>query len=605
MNRGFTVVIREQGADFHLYRPKGDCSGLLTFHESATGAVALFGRLHYQKELAARLGLGGNVRDAALALEAFRKWDDDALVQLEGDFSVAFWSRRNSKLIAGRDPQGGYPLFWTKASHDVAVSTSVFALTQMLPSVELNRAYFAKFLTLEDPRQEVLSEDCVYNKIRRVKPAHVIELDGEGVMKARRYWNWLDQMADPGTDRLGDIAPLYRQRLAAAIEQRMDGRCAAHFSGGMDSTSVALLASEIRRSRSAAHSLDLLTMVYRRLPKLATERPYIESAISVAEACNSHFLDGDQALDFGAFLDPPPHEEPYSALWRMSMDRCLLNAARDLGAKSVLTGCGADELVDAKPYYLSDLLSGGHWRSAWREAARWARARGCNAWNVLCPFGLDPLRARLRSWLGSTWCNRRAGRDGLAASQKSAWISREFVRQHVLADRLRPAAGKAKTDCQTTFLSQCVGTLTDQPGEVVRWSVAIPHGIQYSHPFQDRRVQCLALGTASRVRPEPTPHKPLLALAVGDLLPASIRRRRAKGHFDEVFYQGLSRHLPELEVLLSESTLEKLGVIDAHKLASTLEVASLGGQNVRQLMPFILSLCLDCWLASEEATSAT
>ena len=169
-----------------------------------------------------------------------------------------------------------------------------------------------------------------------------------------------------------------------------------------------------------------------------------------------------------------------------------------------------------------------------------------------------------------------------------------------MGERMRCVARKPHNAARTALLSQSIASLSDQPGDVARWSVALPAGIHYSHPFQDRRVQRLGLGILQRISPVPTPAKPLLAMTMGNALPECIRHRRSKGHFDEMFYRGLSRHLPVLEGLLLRSKLNKMEVLDANRLKPMLEMATLGGRNCRQLQPLVLALCLECWLSNEQ-----
>ena len=144
----------------------------------------------------------------------------------------------------------------------------------------------------------------------------------------------------------------------------------------MDSTAITMLAANTVAIKPGTPPLHTLSLVYQRLPKLARERPYVEAILARDHGFVAHRLLGDDLLDFDAFADPPPHDEPYSALWRMSMDRMLLKAAVELGADTVLTGCGADELLDGKPYHFADLLRRGRFLAAWKEASRSGRRTG-------------------------------------------------------------------------------------------------------------------------------------------------------------------------------------------------------------------------------------
>src|SRR5262249_34291330 len=148
-----------------------------------------------------------------------------------------------------------------------------------------------------------------------------------------------------------------------------------------------------------------------------------------APGLDAHRLPADDLLDFDAFADPPPMAEPYAGLWRLTMDRALMDFAAGCGASSVLTGCGADELLDRNPYHLADLIRRGRLLSAWREAAAWGIDRNCNAWEVLGPFGLVWLRASLPTWLGGY--GRAAGATLREHGEGAlpSWVRPEFSRR--------------------------------------------------------------------------------------------------------------------------------------------------------------------------------
>ncbi|PLZ82698.1 hypothetical protein CBP16_06375, partial [Fischerella thermalis WC217] len=134
-----------------------------------------------------------------------------------------------------------------------------------------------------------------------------------------------------------------------------------------DSTSVALLArDEIGTSRGSL-PLHTLSLVYEELPVLVRETPYIESVLEKETEIVAHRLIADKLLDFDSFIDTPPHDEPYAGLWRWAMDCATVEVASQVGAVTLLTGIGSDEIHDLHPYYLSDLLRQGRFLKAWQE----------------------------------------------------------------------------------------------------------------------------------------------------------------------------------------------------------------------------------------------
>jgi len=152
-------------------------------------------------------------------------------------------------------------------------------------------------------------------------------------------------MENPGTSRIDEVGALVAERLQVALRERIAGPTAVHLSGGMDSTGLALLADALVAQGRAVGPLLTMSIVYDQLPKLAAECPYVEAGIRGLKAATAHRLNGDELLDFDGFADAPPHDEPYAGLWRIQMDRALLNASAAAGAVSVISGIGGGRAV--------------------------------------------------------------------------------------------------------------------------------------------------------------------------------------------------------------------------------------------------------------------
>src|SRR5262245_16192877 len=81
-----------------------------------------------------------------------------------------------------------------------------------------------------------------------------------------------------------------------------------------------------------------------------------------------HFITADGLVDFGPYAAPPDHEEPWPWLGAAATEIARVNEAVRAGVSTVVTGQGADELLDMGPYHLTDLLRRGEVIHAWRAA---------------------------------------------------------------------------------------------------------------------------------------------------------------------------------------------------------------------------------------------
>jgi asparagine synthase (glutamine-hydrolysing) len=369
----------------------------------------------------------------------------------------------------------------------------------------------------------------------------------------------------------------------------------------MDSTAVALIADDWIRAGAGEAPLHTLSLVYHQLPGLARETVYLDS-VPARSGIVPHRIPADNLLDFDSFADPPLHDEPYAMLWRLGMDRALVETAAACGAATMLTGIGADELLDVQPFYLTDLLRSGHFRTAWTEACKWARCDNCSPWAMLYPFGIGPL---LPAWMrgGPVRALLRSGHTTSISNQHNwhipPWITRSFAHRYALREQTLSATHPHDRTGQPVGVSFALASIASRTGEVGSWAVAAPQGIAVAHPFLDARVVCLGLGMQRRLRPEPGRLKPVLAEAMRDVLPAKIRDRRRKGQFNEVYYLGLARNLQPLEAMIRHAPIDDLGVFDKEVLVRCLHEAALGGAQVGQLHRLNLTLSFIKWLCMQ------
>jgi len=573
--------------------------------------AVLVGRLHYRKDAFASLGAEvssglieeHNLSDAALALSLYLKYGTRGLVQLEGDFAVVIWNGRERCFIARRDPFGAYPLFWIKAGRTIAFSTALKPLTDLLPNSAISLDHLADFLLLPTSSNERNAESCAYQNVQRVMPDTIIKIEvTTGRVERETYWDWPEKLVHVVSGDLDEVASRYRDLLRAAVRERVSRYTAAHMSGGMDSTSVCLLALDLICAGDGQPPLHALSLVYEHLPELARERSYIESVLAIErKGLIGHRVVADDLLHFGILLDPPAIDEPFAGLWAMGPDRALINKAAELGVTALLTGMGADDLLVTWPNHLTDLVHSGRLMRAWREAGEWARVRNSTPWRILrlfaLPHAFPSFRYNLRELVPATL--RRRGLRKLDDWSIPAWIRRDFVQRYSLSARIAENISQLYRTGFTTPASLALHGIERRVGGPYRYALAAPKSISFSHPFLDPRVVSFALGLQQRSFGVSEQTKPVLAEAMRDVLPHNIRDRRDKRSFNEVYYLGLSRNRPGLEAMIMQAPIDDFRMIDKEILIRSLEDAALGVADPRKLQRLNLTLSLIAWLSAQ------
>jgi asparagine synthase (glutamine-hydrolysing) len=599
MNIGFSMTIDPQGAELRLLG-RTAMRGLLATHVGTDLFVAVVGRLQYRDELSVRLKISSEtpLDDAEFAARVYARWGAEGLTRLEGSFSLVLFDRPRQRLFALRDPMGGYPLYWAESQGRFGASTSLNELRARFESAGIDADFMADYLALPSSGQnEPTTPRTPFRGISRLMAGNLLTYNAAtGKTEVRKYWDWLDRLEDPETADLEQLAAGYADRLRAAVREGLRGNVAAHLSGGVDSTSVCLLAlEEVERGRFAG-PLHAISLVYSQMRVLSRERSLIEELGQSRHGLQAHVIEADALLNFGAYADPPEHDEPWPWLSSVEIESARLSAALDAGADTVLTGHGADEMAEIGPCQGTDLLRQGTMIRPWSIGSQAARTE---KW-ILSPFNLLPLA--LREGAGS-WA-RGGYTDWSSMSETSVppWVRPEFARKFQLRARMLQHTRETFHACQPVALSIARSRILNRSGDLGRWHLYAPHGIHLCHPFLDPRLLRYCLGIHSRIPPPPRGQpKPLLAKAMQRVLPEKFRTRPKAGFFNEPYFRGMARHLGELEALVRSAPSE-FEFLDREMLVNCLRQTALGIGNARiQVDRVNLTLSLLKWLALQSS----
>jgi asparagine synthase (glutamine-hydrolysing) len=593
MQTGFTIICEPVRDDIRGFDANtgGEPAGL-SVEQNDDGWALFWGSLFYHPAFEHRQP-AGSITPAAAVWSRFSAKDLGGVASLEGEFVLVLRDRLRNRTIAMRDPLGSYPLFWARKGGTFIVGTALNRIQRRLSSNALNQTYVAAYFSSPAPFNEIPGRQCALEGVQRVLPGTMVVFDHVSRrVDERRYWDWRSRLTESPPRRGDDDGAIYLQTLRAAVAQRLGKATAAHCSGGMDSSAVALLAGDLLQRQPDPKRLTTISLVYDRLRELAGDTPFLDTALAAGKgAFDPHLLHADTLLDFDGFADAPLHDEPYPGLWRLGLDRATITAAADQGADTLLTGLGADEVFDQQPFHLADLLRRHRLRRAWREATRWALADNCNPWEFITACGWHPAIAA-----GDNWLARVGGHlGGNGHMQLPEWLRSSFVRRYQLRERFHTNIRSIYTGGPTTPLSVALDAIRARQGDFNRWYLGLPMGVTISHPFLDPRVIVSGLSLIGSRPPEPGRMKPLLADALKPVLPKPIVERRRKGHFNEVYYQGLARNEATLQKLVSRAGIEPF--IDKQKLSEAIALAALGGLGVNHCRHLNLALCFAHWFA--------
>jgi asparagine synthase (glutamine-hydrolysing) len=470
---------------------------------------------------------GWPTSDAALVLSAWDAWGERCLSGLTGDFAFALWDPGDRVLFCARDPLGVRPFYYAQRPDLFVWGTE---LAQVLAHPEVDRTpheeYAAELLAVY-----VRSEEAtLYRGVRRLPPAHALVLDSRG-LRTYRYWD-VDLARELRYRRDEEYADHFRAIFEAAVRCRLrcNGHIAAHLSGGLDSSSVVLVAADLAR-RGGATPIQAVSLVFPRHAEI-DETKYIKDVVRAADVP----WIGVEAprFDVAAW---------HRSVWRRRDFPEFPNAAAFEGIRRVvaernlrvtLSGEGGD-LLTGSVFHYADLLRSGRLLAAFQRYADVARLEGmgwtsarflrCGVWPVLPAAARRAVRRIARRW-------RSNGVPG--------WIAAPFAQRTALADRLRPdpvpdrLPSVARYDVLQQYRSG-LDTLLSEGTE----RASAEEGIEDRHPFLDRRLVEFVLALPEEQRWQRGRMKYVLRRALTGLLPEAVVKRSDKADFSRLFTDAI------------------------------------------------------------------
>ena len=202
---------------------------------------------------------GTNLTDAERILRAYEKWGEDCVEHLIGDFAFAIWDRRERRLFCARDHFGVKPFFYSRVGNSFIFSNSLNVLrSDPRVSDELNETAVSDYL------EQGLNQDLsttIFHDIQRLPGGHCLTV-ANGLVTTRRYWtpsikNEI-RFRDPQS-----YVERFDELLTAAVKDRLrTDRASISMSGGLDSTSIAVIARDLLQETSGPGAVQAVSVVY-------------------------------------------------------------------------------------------------------------------------------------------------------------------------------------------------------------------------------------------------------------------------------------------------------------------------------------------------------
>lgn len=249
--------IRHRGPDdegYFLSGPIGLAHKRLSIIDLATGhqpmtadgvTVVFNGEIYNYVELREELRRRGHAfattSDTEVLLRMYLEHGVDFVSRLNGMFAFVIYDPRQNRLVAARDHFGIKPLYVHRTATHVLFASEIKALL-VHPEVraEVDADGLNDYLTM----QYTLGDSTLFRGVRKFLPAHVEVIDLKtGESRRHRYWQPAFAVDTRRTE--GEFVEELQGLLRDTVQQQMrsDVPVGAYLSGGLDSSTVTVLAA--------------------------------------------------------------------------------------------------------------------------------------------------------------------------------------------------------------------------------------------------------------------------------------------------------------------------------------------------------------------------
>jgi asparagine synthase (glutamine-hydrolysing) len=481
--------------------------------------------------------------DSAVVLEGWARWGPKLLPRLRGMFAISLWDREAERGYLARDVFGIKPLYSSESRGAVLFASEIRAL---LASDRIPRAISPAALRSYLATGSVAEPLTIIDSIEAVPAGCFVTIDcrrGTPVLqKTERFGNAFapnnaQQAAESGPSEL-------RRVLRDSVLHHLvsDVPVALFLSGGIDSSSVVGVASEVSEAR-----LDTFTVTF-------DDPDYSEAAPARAVAERFGTRHHEIPLTGNDLLDALP--AAFSAMDQPSLDGLntyvVSRAVRQNGIKVVLSGLGGDELFGGYPSFRRAALASRLWK--FRGAARRILASGS-------AITRDPRLERLTGLFGDESPSRgayRASRALFDDRQVQSLVARE-ARGNIPAGVPDDPDEAVLSLLQQVSLYETTGYMRNT---LLRDSdvFSMAHGLELRVPFVDGAVARTAMSFPDSEKLSRGMSKPILVRAMQDLLPASLLTRPKQG-FTLPFERWMRHELhAEIDAILTSPELSRVGL---------------------------------------------
>jgi len=515
--------------------------------------------------------------DTEVLIRAYEQWGTACVERFNGMWAFALWDTKRQRLFCSRDRLGEKPFFYSVTNNMFIFASEMKALFAYGIQRRINKAVLDAYLCFT----YIPAPHSIFRDISKLLPGHSLIVENGRVL-IRQYWDIV--ISEP---QRKDAEHIYEEfenlfREAVKIRLRSDVPVGAFLSGGLDSSSVVAIASNLSENRINTYTIGFEEAEFdeRALARLV--------ARSFGTKHTEMLVRPEDARDILRKL-AWCYDEPFGD--SSALPTYLVSKAAAGLTKVVLTGDGGDEVLSGYTIHQGELfakhfsllprsirlglipsimslcghLVGGPWRKSLARAIR-----------IIDSAKMD-LADRIEvKQIGFTTYERAA----LIGHLKDVQPAREFIEATI-----RPANGISNFN-QLNYWLLKTSLPDDMLCKVDR--AAMANSIETRIPFLDYRLVELLAGVDISVKLPNYIRKQILRKTIGRHLPQELLRAKKSG-FNLPLQPWLAAD-SRFNLLHEAMAVQALGLLNVTGLKSVIQSRDRGNRSYGDALWALASL---------------
>src|SRR3989442_9640093 len=153
--------------------------------------------------------------DTEVIIHGYEEWGLECVKRFNGIFAFALWDQTLGRLFLARDHLGVKPLYYVVLGNRFFFASEIKSL---LVEPECPRAVDIKALGQLFTLRYVPSPDTLFERIKKLPPAHLMVVEPEG-LQIQRYWEWPPRVPNHLKER--HLTQAYPALIRDAVRQQL------------------------------------------------------------------------------------------------------------------------------------------------------------------------------------------------------------------------------------------------------------------------------------------------------------------------------------------------------------------------------------------------